>query len=59
MQTRYTNPFIKSPSLKQSLATFLKESRPLLNGSPVLNYIDDEAQLLLSHNSSVNSDWMP
>ncbi len=41
MKVTYTNPFLKNPTVKRELAKFIDASKPLNEGSPFINFVDD------------------
>jgi len=48
MKTTYTNPFLKNPKEKRKLMKFIEASKPLNDGSPFINFVDDQKQPLIS-----------
>lgn len=41
MKVTYTNPFLKNPKVKSELTKFIIASKPLNEGSPFINFVDD------------------
>ena len=41
MKVTYTNPFLKNPTVKRELTKFIAASKPLNEGSPFVNFLDD------------------
>ena len=41
MKVTYTNPFLKNPTVKRELTNFIAASKPLNEGSPFVNFVDD------------------
>lgn len=41
MKVTYTNPFLKNPKVKSELTKFIAASKPLNEGSPFINFVND------------------
>ena len=50
MRTNYTNPYIKHPQTLERLKTFIQNSKPKIEPDPVVNFIEEWREPLLSQN---------
>jgi hypothetical protein len=59
MRTNFTNPYLKHPETLQNLKTFLHDSMPQQQSDPVVNYIEESKEPLLSIDHHSRKTWMP
>lgn len=59
MRTNFTNPYLKHPETLQNLKTFLQDSMPQQQSDPVVNYIEESNEPLLSIDHHSRKTWMP
>lgn len=48
MQQRYSNPFLKDPKTRQQLQAYIEQQQPRTHANPVINFIEESKQPLLS-----------